>query len=350
MIFISVSPTLAFNQNMQFYARLSLAALGLFSSVVSAQSSSSNAVYENSTSSSADAPANTPYITGQQTSSGGLYWEVYVPGDYTPWDSVDLELSGEGFTINIGYARVGNSQVNDIEIENSGSSIEFSTTFNPETDETLILATVARITSDAEEFLIAGVLTITTPDVGLVKRAVQTFPLSNTITISSDSSETSSDVSSTVDQSSSLVSSSTTISSGAGGVNASSTDDQTTVWGFSTVTETIHGTVTSYVTYCPIETKTKVPGESDDGKATITVIETSTAAAEKTKTGGVETITTKKGEQETVITVTTEYVHSKGEKEGQSTTGHTVSTFEGQGNRVVSGFLIGLVPLFLLAF
>lgn len=239
--------------------------------------------------------------------SGGLVngqpqWSLAIPAALGPWTSVSLvasknETVTDSFNYNDAKVLVNGETVSDVTISVSDDSVTLSFTFTIDKSDELSIDFGGQIVGGSS-FTALATLTITTPDGRrVVKRAEQSWNLSNTITLdassvssaSSSAISTSSSVSSSVSSSLSSISESTvssdysvpsissslSITSSASYANGTSTDIVTkpsttlvTITSCSedkcsevestaqvtVVTSTHNGVVTTFTTYCPLTT------------------------------------------------------------------------------------------------
>lgn len=232
--------------------------------------------------------------------NGQPQWSLAIPAALGPWTSVSLVASKnetESFNYNDAKVLVNGETVSDVTVSVSDDSVTLSFTFAVDESDELSIDFGGQIVGGSS-FTALATLTITTPDGRrVVKRAEQSWNLSNTITLdassvssaSSSAISTSSSVSSSVSSSLSSISESTvssdysvpsissslSITSSASYANGTSTDVVTkpsttlvTITSCSedkcsevestaqvtVVTSTHNGVVTTFTTYCPLTT------------------------------------------------------------------------------------------------
>ncbi|CAM9023541.1 unnamed protein product [Wickerhamomyces anomalus] len=269
----------------------------------SSVSSGSSASVSSSSSSSSSSPASSSPVEPEL--SGGLVngkpqWSLAIPAALGPWTSVSLVASKnetESFNYNDAKVLVNGETVSDVTVSVSDDSVTLSFTFTIDESDELSIDFGGQIVGGSS-FTALATLTITTPDGRrVVKRAEQSWNLSNTISLdassvssaSSSAISTSSSVSSSVSSSLSSISESTvssdysvpsissslSITSSASYANGTSTDVVTkpsttlvTITSCSedkcsevestaqvtVVTSTHNGVVTTFTTYCPLTT------------------------------------------------------------------------------------------------
>lgn len=226
--------------------------------------------------------------------NGQPQWSLAIPAALGPWTSVSLVASKnetDSFNYNDAKVLVNGETVSDVTVSVSDDSVTLSFTFTIDESDELSIDFGGQIVGGSS-FTALATLTITTPDGRrVVKRAEQSWNLSNTITLdassvssaSSSAISTSSSVSSSVSSSLSSISESTvssdysisSITSSASYANGTLTDVVTnpsttlvTITSCSedkcsevestaqvtVVTSTHNGVVTTFTTYCPLTT------------------------------------------------------------------------------------------------
>jgi hypothetical protein len=289
------------------------------SSDVSASASSD--IVSSSSSSSVPTGVIEPSITGS-LNDGLPEWTVSVPGALGPWNELSFNATKIGSFVytNIGLA-VNGVAVEDVTVTVTDDIVTLLFTEAVELSDNVTITFGGELT-DSSAVTASAILTITTPDARLGKRAVLVYEFEFTIdasevsssesssasegaTISSEdalatsgSAVTSEDASATSDSAVTSESASSGAISSTGFANSTVTEDdvKTTVitvtsceedkcseaavtTGVTVVTSTINGAETEYTTYCPLTTV----------KPSTTVITITSCEEDKCSTGKVTT-------------------------------------------------------------
>lgn len=218
-----------------------------YTNTSSSSSSSSSLASSTSTSTST---VEAPTISGSFI-NGQLQWTVNIPASIGPFNAFSYEGTGEGYTIT-NVKLNGRDLTSESGINGAGFSLD-TTDINGRSESLTLVYTAIRFDSTTL-FSSDGTLAITRPN---RKREVLIYELSYTIDTALGYAVTNSDVEET-----SSVATSTDVTSVLSTTVVTATScsmgicmEAPITTGVTVATSTVHGTVTSFTTYCPLSTE-----------------------------------------------------------------------------------------------